>query len=40
MGTVPETCRELKNRINKSIKSGASSWFYARKIAEHLLQFF
>jgi hypothetical protein len=27
---VPETCRELKNRINKSIKSGASSWFSAR----------
>jgi hypothetical protein len=23
-------CRELKNRINKSIKSGASSWFSAR----------
>jgi hypothetical protein len=30
---VPETCRELKNRINKSIKSGASSWFSARNIA-------
>jgi hypothetical protein len=29
---VPETCRELKNIINKSIKSGASSWFSARKI--------
>jgi hypothetical protein len=28
---VPEICRELKNRINKSIKSGASSWFSARK---------
>jgi hypothetical protein len=28
---VPETCRKLKNRINKSIKSGASSWFSARK---------
>jgi hypothetical protein len=28
---VPETFRELKNRINKSIKSGASSWFSARK---------
>jgi hypothetical protein len=27
---VPETCRKLKNRINKSIKSGASSWFSAR----------
>jgi hypothetical protein len=24
-------CRELKNRINKSIRSGASSWFSARK---------
>jgi hypothetical protein len=35
MGTyvVPETCRELKNRINKSIKSGASSWFSDRNIA-------
>jgi hypothetical protein len=31
---VPETCRELKNRINKSIKSGASSWFSARNIAK------
>jgi hypothetical protein len=30
---VPETCRELKNRINKSNKSGASSWFSARNIA-------
>jgi hypothetical protein len=30
---VPETCRELKNRINKSIKSGASSWFCAKNIA-------
>jgi hypothetical protein len=30
---VPETCRELKNRINKAIKSGASSWFSARNIA-------
>jgi hypothetical protein len=30
---VPEACRELKNRINKSIKSGASSWFSARNIA-------
>jgi hypothetical protein len=29
---VPETCRELKNRINKAIKSGASSWFSARNI--------
>jgi hypothetical protein len=29
---VPETCRELKNRINKSIKSGASSWLSARNI--------
>jgi hypothetical protein len=28
---VPETCRELKNRINKSIKIGASSWFSVRK---------
>jgi hypothetical protein len=28
-----ETCRELENRINKSIKSGASSWFSARNIA-------
>jgi hypothetical protein len=25
--------RELKNRTNKSIKSGASSWFSARNIA-------
>jgi hypothetical protein len=30
---VPETCTELKNRINKSIKSGASSWFSVRNIA-------
>jgi hypothetical protein len=30
---VPETCRELKNRINKYIKGGASSWFSARNIA-------
>jgi hypothetical protein len=30
---VPETCRELKNRINKSIKSGAASWFSARNTA-------
>jgi hypothetical protein len=30
---VPETFRELKNRINKSFKSGASSWFSARNIA-------
>jgi hypothetical protein len=29
---VHERCRELKNRINKSTKSGASSWFSARKI--------
>jgi hypothetical protein len=28
---VPETCRELKNRISKYIKSGASSWFSDRK---------
>jgi hypothetical protein len=28
---VPETCRELKNRINKYIKGGASSWFSVRK---------
>jgi hypothetical protein len=31
---VPKTCKELKNRINKSIKSGASSWFSARNINE------
>jgi hypothetical protein len=30
---VPETCKELKNRINKSVKRGASSWFSARNIA-------
>jgi hypothetical protein len=30
---VAETCRELKNRINKSIKSGASSWFSTRNNA-------
>jgi hypothetical protein len=29
---VPETCRELKNRINKAVKSGASSWFSATNI--------
>jgi hypothetical protein len=23
---VPETCRELKNKINKTIKSGASNF--------------
>jgi hypothetical protein len=28
---VPETCRELKNRINKYIKIGASRSFSARK---------
>jgi hypothetical protein len=27
---VPETCRELKNKINKYIISGASSWFSVR----------
>jgi hypothetical protein len=27
---------ELKNRINKSIKSGASSWFSVRKKTNHL----
>jgi hypothetical protein len=30
---VPEKCRELKNKINKYIRSGASSWFSVRNIA-------
>jgi hypothetical protein len=35
---VPETCRELKNKINKYIKSGASNWFSVRKIHIGCLQ--
>jgi hypothetical protein len=36
---VPETCRELKNGINNSIKSGASSCFSARnKVSNVIVQ--
>jgi hypothetical protein len=35
---VPETCRELKNRINEYIKGGASSWFSVRKIKQDICQ--